>query len=402
MPLNRNDVDSLNTDVPLSIALFGDEKGVSGDLYSAVEYEEPDTDTFSDVSKPWDPSKIRVSTKNFSLRNVLDLIAEGSLELAPDFQRAKVWKNAQKARLIESVLLQIPLPTFYFTEDEDGEMHVIDGMQRLSTIQEFVREEAFSLKDLEYIELEKDSKFSDLPDPWKRRIHNTQIVAHVIDPTTPSPVKYDIFRRINTGGSPLTAQEIRHCMSNDRSRAFLKACTKTEEFSQAAAYLVGHKRMVDREVVLRFVAFKLLGSIKGYREKNMAMEDFLRVTTENLDDPKKVSDSQLDLLIEDLRKGVRLSMAVFGDNAYRKWTLEHSKRNPFNRALFETWTYALSSADEDRVLASKKAIADEARREMTVNSKYIDSVSVSTSSPNKVEYRFKVVEDILRRCLDAF
>ena len=98
---------------------------------------EPDDEVFHDIDHPWDPEDIRVSTRNFSLRNMIDMIAEGGLDLAPDFQRLHVWKPVQKVQLIESVLLQIPLPAFYFAEDATGVMQVVDGVQRLSTINDF-------------------------------------------------------------------------------------------------------------------------------------------------------------------------------------------------------------------------------------------------------------------------
>ena len=79
-----------------------------------IETEEPQ---FRDIERPWDPESIRVATNSFSLRNMIDLIAEGSLDLAPDFQRLQVWKEVQRTQLIESILLQIPLPAFYFAED---------------------------------------------------------------------------------------------------------------------------------------------------------------------------------------------------------------------------------------------------------------------------------------------
>ncbi|WP_462188368.1 DUF262 domain-containing protein, partial [Frankia sp. CcWB2] len=179
-------------------------------------------------------------------------------DLAPDFQRLKVWKPVQKAQLIESVLLQIPLPAFYFAEDKDGTLRVVDGVQRLTTVYDFVRggregAGGFSLEGLEYIRDVIGKRFEDLPALWRRRLNNTQIVANVIDPSTPRPVMYDIFRRINTGGTPLNAQEIRHCMSKKRSRDFLRDLTALPEFSIATAGALGRqRRMIDREVVLRF------------------------------------------------------------------------------------------------------------------------------------------------------
>ena len=83
--------------------------------------------------KPYNPELIRVDPKTFSLRQILDMIDDGDLELAPDFQRLKVWTSGQKSRLIESILLRIPLPAFYFSSDEQGGLQVVDGLQRLST-----------------------------------------------------------------------------------------------------------------------------------------------------------------------------------------------------------------------------------------------------------------------------
>ena len=111
---------------------------------TGVEVE--DLEAAPGIDRPWDPADIRVSTRQFSLRNVLDMVQDGDLELAPDFQRNKVWKDHQKSRLVESVLLQIPLPAFYFAEDASGLRRVVDGVQRLSTICAFVYGGAESFK----------------------------------------------------------------------------------------------------------------------------------------------------------------------------------------------------------------------------------------------------------------
>ena len=149
---------------------------------TGVEAEQDDA--LVEIEHPWQPDQIRVTTKNFSVRNILDMIGEGSLELAPDFQRNAVWKDRQKSRLIESLLLQIPLPAFYFAEDGDGLMRVVDGLQRLSTVRDFAKQDGFRLRDLEYLADVEGQRFLDLPAQWRRRINNTQIVVHVIDPLT--------------------------------------------------------------------------------------------------------------------------------------------------------------------------------------------------------------------------
>ena len=232
----------------------------------ATDIEVENVGEASAQSKPWDPNKIRISTKPFSLRQVVDMIADGDIDLAPDFQRLYVWKPLQKSRLIESILLGIPLPAFYFNQDLAGAMQVVDGVQRLTTINRFAKGED-TLAGLEYLTGLEGQSFNDLDVVLRRRFQQTQIFVNVIEPQTPDDVKFDVFRRINTGGSPLTAQEIRHCMSRAKSRSLLKALTSMPSFHEATAEAFRHeRRMADREVVLRFCAFRSLPSVDDYHE----------------------------------------------------------------------------------------------------------------------------------------
>ena len=375
------------------------------DLPTGVEIEVVDGESQGDetpvVDRPWNPDQIRVSTKQFSLRNVLDYIDDGGLELAPDFQRAKVWNRTQKSRLIESILLQIPLPAFYFAEDSDGAMRVVDGLQRLSTVHDFVRgsdKEAFSLTGLEYLEDQKGKRCKDLPPMWRRRIDKTQIVAHVIDPTTPNGVKYDIFKRINTGGTPLNAQEIRHCMSKNRSRGFLKGLVSLPEFNQATGgKLVNHVRMSDREMALRFCAFWMNHGLRGYRDYR-GMEEFLDTANEHIDDPSKVSDAMLKEMKEAFRVAMVNCYTVFGEHAFRKWALDNDALKPINRPLFEAWSTALSSVAPDFVNQKRDQIVWRARDLMTTDRQFLDSITSATGTAAHVEYRFaktqEAVEDL--------
>jgi hypothetical protein len=362
---------------------------------TGVEAEVVDAEP--EIARPWKPEEIRVGTKQFSLRNILDLIDDGDLELAPDFQRNTVWKARQKSRLIESILLQIPLPAFYFAEDANGMMRVVDGLQRLSTVRSYVRgvPQSFALSDLEYLESEERKRFEELVPALQRRIHNAQIVVHVIDPTTPPGVKYDIFKRINTGGTPLNAQEIRHCMSEDRSRNFLKQCTQAPEFDMATGgSLHEHIRMDDREVVLRYCAFWLRG-VEGYAAQG-SMDAFLETTTAMLDDPEQVSDTKLRDLYASFRSTMVKCHEVFGENAFRKWPHDAHGRHPINRPLFESWSYVLSKYSEEDLERRKDAIVSAARALMTDDRAYNEAITAGTGSIAKVRLRFARAEDAAR------
>jgi hypothetical protein len=372
--------------------------GVVEDVFegqaTGVEVETTGPDE-SAIERPWNPEQIRVTTSSFSLRNILDQIDEGSLELAPDFQRGKVWRPDQKSLLVESLLLQIPLPAFYFAEDSDGAFHVVDGLQRLSTLHAFVRGQSFALKGLEYlIDGAEGKRFSELAVQWQRRINNAQLVVNVIDPTTPPDVMYDIFRRINTGGTPLNAQEIRHCMSKARSREILKRMTHTKAFDTATNGLTDHIRMNDREMALRFTAFHLLG-VEAY-EEHPVMENFLMRTTRMLDDPDELSDERVGELEEAFEKAMVNAYLLFGEHAFRKWPFNAHTRSPINRALFETWSVTVARYETAYIEKHREAIVKAARDRMTTDSRYIDAITSSTADRRRVRLRFQAAEQDMR------
>ncbi|MFW0772951.1 DUF262 domain-containing protein [Paenarthrobacter nitroguajacolicus] len=368
-----------------------------------VEKEDEGEIDFSneDGPKPWDPEKIRVTTKTFSLRHILDMIDSGDLDLAPDFQRKFVWKAKQKSRLIESLFLQIPMPAFYFSEDTDGLLRVVDGLQRLTTIHSYARSLNFLLRDLEYLSGQEGLRFDKLPAVLQRRLLNAQIVANVIDPSTPTEVKYDIFARINTGGAPLNSMEIRHCMSKDRSRSFLKRCIDSIEFRKTTSdALYDHVRMQDREAVLRFCAFRLLVDLSAY-EKFGSLERLLSWATEQLDDPSRVSDNKLDQLFEDFERAMINARIIFGDHAFRKWPLGTSRLSPINRPLLESWSAVLADHSPSEIQPAAKDIASSARKKMTTDYSYLESITTSTSHPGRVRTRFIVARNTVEEAINA-
>jgi hypothetical protein len=368
---------------------------------TGVEAEQDDQSEDT-ISKPYDPTEIRVDPKMYSLRNILDMIDEKDLDLAPDFQRLKVWKAKQKSRLIESILLRIPLPAFYFSSDESGGLQVVDGVQRLTTIHDFVRggqdgNSFFKLTDLEYLQDELWGKdFHDIEKTsWAKRLYSTQIVANVIDPQTPSAVKFDIFRRINTGGTPLTAQEIRHCMSGAKSRSLLKRLSTSPEFDKATGgHLSGHLRMADREMVLRVLAFRI---DKGFESsKDIAsLDQLLNWATEEIDN--RLTVSRIEKLETEFLEAMRIARKLFGEHAFRKWPPDYEWRNPINKALFEVWGVLLADLAWEDISSAKEALIKEFRELFKKDDFFVQSISSGTGDPKKISYRFGVI----RKLVDA-
>ncbi|MFM5051165.1 DUF262 domain-containing protein [Aeromonas veronii] len=374
--------------------------------------DDEDVSNGEDTPEPWDPSKIRISTKHFSLRDVVTQIMDNEIDLSPDFQRDYVWRKRQQTRLIESILLGIPLPAFYFNQSDDGSYQVIDGVQRLSTISMFMNDRhVLSNEDLEYLQNLDGLLFSQLDVASSRRFRSTQIVVHVIEPQTPEEVKYDIFSRVNTSGSPLSAQEIRHAMSKERSRKLLGELSESISFDEATGFNFWRKdsngdkirhsgRMTNRELVLRFLAFRNF-SIDEYR-KYKNLDAYLVEFTKQIDGKSKInqpiSDIELISLKCDFHKAMENARFILDDIAFRRFSLESKRKGPINRAVFESQAIALADynlAD----LEPKKNDISHAFRKAFDDDNFVRSVSVGTGSPSAVEYRIKKMRETLKGIL---
>ena len=181
------------------------------------------------------------------------------LEFHSDFQRrAGLWSNKQKSQLIESMMLNIPLPAFYFDASDNNKWVIIDGLQRLTAIKEFAFEKNMQLSDMEFLTDLNEMTFDELPRSLRRRIEETEITAFIVNPATPPNVKYNIFKRINTGGLVLEPQEIRNALFYGPSTHYLKELSACNAFVSATGGSIRFERMQDREFCLRYVAFTAL------------------------------------------------------------------------------------------------------------------------------------------------
>lgn len=373
--------------------------------------DQEDTTGSGSNQKPWDPGKIRITTKNFTLREVVEQIRSHEIDLSPDFQREYVWSARQRTRLIESILLGIPLPAFYFNQLPDGTYQVVDGVQRLSTIAIFMGDKhRLSAIDLEYLTALDGQDFSHLEGAASRRFRATQIVVHVIEPQTPDEVKFDIFNRVNTLGSPLSSQEVRHAMSRDRSRRFLAQLAESAEFDIATQHqywrVEGNtrvrdgRRMSDRELVLRFCAFRNF-NVENYRQFE-SLDAYLNEFTRRLDGISEVtqplSDAELQGLEHDFKRAMVNAHQVLGPAAFRRWPLAQQRRGPINRALFEAQGNALADFQLDRLAPHKEEIVN-AFRGAFDDARYLRAVTVGTGDPLNITARLDSTRTLLAKAI---
>lgn len=279
--------------------------------------EDTDIDQEEEITEPFDPTQIRVDTRPMTIDLVLDRIKYEEINLTPDFQRhADIWTDISKSRLIESILIRIPLPAFYLDATDDDKWLVIDGLQRLTAIKRFVIDNDLRLKGLEFLTNLKNKNYNELPRHYQRRIKETVITVYLIEKGTPPEVKFNIFKRINTGGLPLSLQEIRHALNQGQAANLLAKLADSAEFklvtglqkTKTRKYL----RMEDRNFVLRFLAF-MLTPYNNYQAKSLDV--FLNETMSSIN---QMSQQEINLLEQNFIRAMKVAFDIFGEYAFRK------------------------------------------------------------------------------------
>ena len=351
----------------------------------------------SRITEPFDPTEVRVETKNAQMDALIKRIKNDEIDLSPDFQRhSGIWKDDAKSRLIESMLIRIPLPAFYMDASDDSRWLVVDGLQRLTTVKEFVIDQSLSLTGLEFLTEYDGMKFSQLPRSLQRRIEETDIVLYLIWPQTPENVKFDIFRRINTGGEPLSAQEIRHALNQGKVTGLLRDMADSDEFRAATANGVSPKRMNDRECALRFLAFTIHHP-DGYEDDN-----FDRFLNKAMAELNGMEESDLKAYASLFKKVMACANAVFHDRAFRKQHEGVYYRYPVNKALFEAWSVGMGRlSDKERsVLVERSELLEGKFRDlMDSDDVFVSSVTSGTGSITNVRYRFACIDRIIKETL---
>ena len=353
-----------------------------------------ETYDFSGDIKPYDPVNIDISLKNLSLSLVIDRMENDEIDLFPDFQRkGGLWNDKQKSQLIESLLLRIPLPAFYFDGSYKDRWIVIDGLQRLTTLNEFFVKKTLRLSGLEFLHDLEGCGIDDLPRVYKRRMNETQIIVYIINPGAPVNLKYNIFKRINTGGIPLEPQEIRCALYQGFATEYLKELASLEVFKIATGYSIKTERMLDREVVLRFIAFYELG-IERYRG---AIDLYLNMAMEYVN--KNYNETYAEYVKKIFITNLKVMYMIFGKFAFRKMPDEEKKR-PISKALFESFMVELAYWDTESLtlLIERKDVMREKYMDMCRNDKEFDD-SLRSAKVVSVKKRFEKIHDLIEEVL---
>ena len=228
---------------------------------------------------------------------------------------------------------------------------------------------------------------------YQRRIKETQLILYKIEEGTPPNVKFNIFKRINTGGLPLSAQEIRHALNQGPAVRFLTELATSQEFKRATDNGINDKRMADQECVLRHVAFALT---PYYRTSDL--DTFLNEAMASLNQMSAEKRTELGMRF---RRVMVAARDIFDKEAFRKRYSPSASRSPINKALFETWSVnldRLSDADLQRLQLQRAALMEGFIALMNKQD-FSDAVSYATGDPRKVALRFERVRQLIQEVL---
>ena len=362
------------------------------DEYKEEDEKENETDTVDDESYKKIGHNVVSDRSERRISGLMSDFNEGDLVINPIWQRLYVWDDTKASRLIESILLNIPIPMIYVAEEEsEGKELVIDGQQRLRSAFRFINNE-YSLRGLKVFVTLNGMKFSDLEKDYQRKINRYNFtVVRIRESLSDETVKFDIFERINTGSVNLNQQELRNSLYLGDYNEFLKELAKDSIFMKLYFGQKAPKRMQDVEMVLRFFSF----SIEGLHSYTGRLKSFLNnhinkytKLLENFNDSERKKEQKK--LKEMFQKSITLANSAFGEKTFRSCQLKKDKVlawNPSpNRSLYDAVMYGFIHFEKNQVMNHLDSI-NEALIDIILNDPAFLPSSQTVSKKN-VNYRF--------------
>ncbi|MCR4377117.1 MAG: DUF262 domain-containing protein [Rhodospirillales bacterium] len=330
--------------------------------------DETDTGTVEEVLRKGEVEVYTIPADP-DVKTLLDRIENKSLVLKPKFQRAKVWDEKKKSRLIESLILNLPIPPCFLAEDEDGTRVVVDGQQRLSAVDDFYHGR-YALEDLEVLKDLNGKKWEELPPKMDRKILQRVIRILVISSHTHPDLRFIIFERLNTGATPLLDQEIRNAVLGGSFNDLLEELVNTDLFKEMLKINDLDSRLRHHELILRFFAIK--ANISNYKPPlKLLLTNHMRIE-------RKAPEARISEMRAEFALGLKNSKEVFGTHAFRKFIPADEKySNSVSKALFDLQMMSLCQLSPVSVSARKTDI-ENAFKALSADANFSESLSRAT------------------------
>lgn len=338
-------------------------------------------DDEASAAEPLAPAERKLVTQSYDLSvgTLMEQWDDGTLVL-PEIQREYVWTNSKASRLIESLLLNVPIPVLYFAEGPEDTYEVIDGHQRVASIARYIGNE-FPLSGLKVLaDSERVRKrFHQLPTGDQRRIRTRVIRAIIITDESHPSMKFEVFERLNTGSIALNAQEIRNSTHRGPFMQLVKELVLMPEFRTMVGQKQPRKRMADHELIIRFLALR--ADANEYRPP---LDRFLNAYAARANLFDEVELGGLKQVFDD---AVRNLDVVFMGNAFRL-TDEKGNRvdRSLNRALAEVQLVTFSKVAHSDAVAKASELTEVLGR-LHSSAEFLDSIQRATGDRARMASR---------------
>lgn len=348
------------------------------------------------IERPFNPNDVKIVSEPMNVGQLMDRVKHNEINFDTEFQRLFVWDEKRQSQLIESLILRLPIPSFYFDGEDDSRWQIIDGLQRMTTFKRYIVEEEFALKGLEFLRQYDGKRYSELPRELIRRIDTYPLSVYVLPSGSSPEVKYNIFSRINRGGITLKPQEIRHALNQGIAANLVKELAESREFLLVTENKIKPLRMDDRDFVTRFAAFYLTSYTKYEPDMDNFMNKAMRIM-------KGLSSEEIDRLKADFRRAMLTAYEIFGNDAFRKRLDYGEPRKPINKALFEVLSVSFANLPPEKTseLVERKDEFREALRENMAapSRKLINAITSGTALKDMVHLRYEIVKEIINKTL---
>lgn len=352
-------------------------------------YEDENSDAMHDSeARPIAGRRLVTQPYDLVITTLMEQIESKTLHLRPisdrpSSQRLYVWSDKLASRLIESILLNIPIPPCYLAQNEEFELDVIDGQQRIYSIYRFM-DNQFKLRDLEVLTDLNGSFFFELPNPFARKIATYTLRCVILTNDSDPDIRFEVFERLNTSTVPLNAQELRNSISRGQLIDALGELVEFEPWMTILNKRRPDKRMRDQEMILRFFAFHIDGLESYYTPQ----KDWLNTAANS---GRFYSDSRIEQLENDWVSAIQKCLFVFTPlECFRRLPL--GKRSVINRALMDLTMYSLKDIPEESV---KKAAKEFYRRytEVVLDEEFEDLITRGIDHKSRTLRRFAIWDE---------
>jgi hypothetical protein len=364
------------------------------DIQQALEEilfdNELDTEEVEDLSGK---RKIYTEQGDVEIESLLGKFQRGRLNIQPEFQRQFVWDKTKSSRLLESALLDIPLPIVYLSEEKDGKENVIDGQQRLTAFFSFISGKFpdgndFKLSGLKVFTELNGKKYNELSEELQDKIRYYKLRTIKFKKESDNDLQFEIFARLNTGSVPLNEQELRNCVYRGTFNTLLKELAQNADFRSLLGLTTADKRMKDRELVLRFASFYF----NTYLKYKAPIKNFLNHTMEKY---QNISADDEQELRNAFKNTIQIIKSLLDKNAFKRFYRGDEKNKngkwetlKFNVSLYDILMSSFAREDKNMVYQNLDRIREALIDLMTTDQDFIDSIELSTSSVKAVTYRF--------------